>query len=242
MRLEANLSPWVPTLHISPRIHFQLFYARLVTHRSEDKVTLSGDDKEFPNILNVGCADDPVGLGGRALHFDMDDWSKSHEHFQQGDAHELPFMDNTFHTVFMGDIIEHLVDPMKAMKEAFRVASSRVVMTVFEEWRLDGIGTNIPLGQQSSDEDSRALGYKDREDAQLHMYPERIGVDDTEHPHLCHIWQFSSELLYNMLTKAIEESEEGWQVLAFLLVPEASYIDGHQIQNWLICAERHNDY
>jgi len=38
-----------------------------------------------------------------------------------GDAHSLPFKDEEFDSVFMGDTLEHLKDPIKALIEARRV-------------------------------------------------------------------------------------------------------------------------
>ena len=65
------ISPFtVAPLHVSPRIHFQLFYASQTPERAFK--TDDGLEMVYPNILNIGCADDPVGLGNRAVHYDMD--------------------------------------------------------------------------------------------------------------------------------------------------------------------------
>jgi len=233
--------PFIPTLHVSQRIHFQLYHTNQTPHRSEDNNTnhliRKGTNLEYPNILNVGCSDDPVGLAGAAVHFDMDDWSQYFEHFVQGDAHRLPYIANRFHTVVLGDILEHVIDPPTVIKEAMRVSSKWVVMTIFEEWRLKEFGKNIKLGQALSDIDSRAAGYKDREDAQLKMFPQREGVDDTEKPHLCHIWQFNDEYIVELV--AMINQTEGWSTPRFAKLKEAEYKDGHDIYNWLLCAERH---
>ena len=93
------------------------------------------------SVLNIGCADDPLYFEEGAHHFDLDDWSPYHERFTQGDAHELPFEDRSFEVVVLGDIIEHLYDPKRAVLEAARVCSCWLAMTIFEEWRLPGPGT-----------------------------------------------------------------------------------------------------
>jgi len=39
-----------------------------------------------------------------------------------GSAYELPCLDGAFDAIFMGDVLEHLENPKKALREAFRVA------------------------------------------------------------------------------------------------------------------------
>ena len=41
--------------------------------------------------------------------------------FERADIYELPFPDNTFDAVFSHAVVEHLGDPMKALKELYRV-------------------------------------------------------------------------------------------------------------------------
>ncbi len=50
--------------------------------------------------------------------------------FVDGNAYELPFSDESFDTVALLEILEHLDDPAKAVGEAWRVARRRVVVTV----------------------------------------------------------------------------------------------------------------
>lgn len=47
----------------------------------------------------------------------------------KGDAYNLPFEDNSFEAVTLIDVIEHLEDPIKALKEARRVAPILYVNT-----------------------------------------------------------------------------------------------------------------
>ena len=55
----------------------------------------------------------------------------------QGDAHEVPFPDNSFDIAIVGDIIEHLTDPDKTLREAARVAKFILVSTPYEyEWAM----------------------------------------------------------------------------------------------------------
>jgi len=50
--------------------------------------------------------------------------------FASGNAYDLPFPDDSFETVALLEILEHLENPQKAASEALRVARRRVVVTV----------------------------------------------------------------------------------------------------------------
>jgi len=49
---------------------------------------------------------------------------------KQGDAYSLDFTNNSFDFVLMMEVIEHLENPLKALKEAFRVLKSNGVLIV----------------------------------------------------------------------------------------------------------------
>jgi len=59
-------------------------------------------------------------------------------HAQTGDVHNLPFEDNSVDITVMSEVIEHLVDPVRALAEAWRVSRVAVVVTTQEvqpwEW------------------------------------------------------------------------------------------------------------
>ena len=46
------------------------------------------------------------------------------------DANNLPFLDESFDTVMMIDVLEHLEDPVSALKEAKRVARKKLLLNV----------------------------------------------------------------------------------------------------------------
>lgn len=58
------------------------------------------------------------------------------DNFIMADAEQLPLPDNSFKTSVIGEVMEHCENPVKAIEEAYRVASSRVLLTVTdeEEW------------------------------------------------------------------------------------------------------------
>lgn len=55
----------------------------------------------------------------------------------RGDAHRLPFRDESFDTVVLGDILEHVVDDYRVLAEALRVACQQVIATTPDEYGWD---------------------------------------------------------------------------------------------------------
>lgn len=71
------------------------------------------------------------------LHFDI-----SHKAFHVevvGDAHCLPFKDNSFQTVYVSHVLEHLEAPVKAIKEFKRVTNNILILKIpnagFYKWK-----------------------------------------------------------------------------------------------------------
>lgn len=214
-----NLNP------ASPRMTFQWRYFETAAPPLPDG---------RPDVLNIGSADDPLGFKDGALHYDIDDWSYTNKWFKQGDAHQLPFPDQSFDTVIMGDIHEHLRDPLKATLEAARVARRILVMTIFEEWRLPGHGQFIAEGTALGDKTSQDLGYKDRQDYQVKVFPKRVGFDDDVEPHLVHINAFNDDDIEKLILAVMDA---GFRIGEMTKVHEATH-EGHPWFNWLIAMER----
>ena len=55
------------------------------------------------------------------------------ENFVQANAHNLPFKDKEFDIAVLGEILEHVEDPIQVLKEAKRVAN-KIVITVPNEY------------------------------------------------------------------------------------------------------------
>jgi len=220
----------MPTTNPSPRIRFQWKYFDQVS-----PIVIDG----IPNIVNIGCADDPVQLDDLALHVDIDDWSYKHTYFHQADAHDLPGKwARQFELVILGDILEHVVDPMKVIDEAARVTAVNgcLVMTVFEEWRLPGPGQWIEESHKIADKVNQEMGYEDREDYQRVHYPKRVGVpDDSETPHLSHINQFTDEDMNGLVTWVLRDGD--FRLVEGTKAYEQT-LEGHDWYNWLFAFER----
>lgn len=220
-----------PKLHASNRFSFQIFHAMDCYVRTDAEERYGRQ----PQLLNVGCADDPAKFGANAHHLDIDDWSVVHKYFTQAKAEDMPFEDESFDTVICGDVLEHVLDPMEVIDELCRVSVRKVVLTIFEEWRHGKIGRDIELGQRLSDEASRNNGYKSAEHAQKWLSPDRIAVSEAEIPHLTHIWQFDDIYIKRLFLKVITELP--FAMTYFEKKFEVKHED-HDIYNWLIVLER----
>ena len=86
-------------------------------------------------VLNLGSGEDDLGFGDYAVHLDLLPFPRL-QSFVQADAYHIPFADESFDTVIMGDIVEHLERPWEAIEEAARVTKYRLVMSIFHESRL----------------------------------------------------------------------------------------------------------
>ena len=101
-------------------------------------------DWAIGKIVNLGVGDDPANFGANATNVDIDNWDLPN--FVQADiTKQLPFADKQFNTAVLGDVLEHCLDPIGAVKEAARIAK-RVVMTIPEEMSLPSVGQHVELG------------------------------------------------------------------------------------------------
>lgn len=94
------------------------------------------------NVLDVGCAD---GVFSNVIfkktkakkYIGIDvvkssvDWAKKHWKknkamtFKVGDAHQLKYKANTFDAVFIMEVLEHVEDPVKVLKEVKRILKKK---------------------------------------------------------------------------------------------------------------------
>lgn len=180
-------------------------------------------------ILNIGSGDDGAGFGSAATHLDLDSWDLPN--FVQGDCHNLPFEDRSFDTAILGDILEHCVDPDKAVMEAARVAN-RVVMTIPEANDLPSVGQHVELGIKRRADSYRNKVNSDKSDddviiAHKQQNPKLIkAVPESDMPHDGHINRFDEAWIKRMI------DQTNMKILDFRKVPEAGW------SNWLIVIER----
>lgn len=53
--------------------------------------------------------------------------------FKEGSAYDLPYEDNSFDLVILTEVLEHLNEPEKALKEALRVSKKNILVSVPNE-------------------------------------------------------------------------------------------------------------
>jgi len=203
------------------------------------------------SVLNVGCSADPLQFEDRCTHFDCDDWvayfSKLSDllgkviPFVQGDAHELDlyFAPGEFDTVIMGDIVEHLVDPYKAISAAASVTNRALCLTIWEEWRLPGFGKFIQEGQAEANKEAQGHGHAGYLEHHKALYPIVTLLTEEELPHHCHIWQFSDEMIASIIGRIMIEHK--MKATVFAKVGEQVHA-GHQVYNWLVYLVKEEPY
>jgi len=76
-------------------------------------------------ILDVGCGHLSSHLSRGNVNIDISKPYRVPENFVLADAHHLPFIDNIFEKVYFYDVIEHVENPSKCLREIYRVLKSR---------------------------------------------------------------------------------------------------------------------
>jgi len=111
-------------------------------HYERCRFLIQNAERNGEKILDVGCAD---GFMFRDKNLDVVEVDliyafgpeyKGRVKFFKSDAHHLPFRDRTFKCVILGDMLEHVKDPIQVLKEAKRVGGS-IYITVPDEWEWD---------------------------------------------------------------------------------------------------------
>ena len=82
-------------------------------------------------VLEVGAREGQYPENDGWVRFDLERYSGTHV---RGTGEVLPFKDNTFDTVLLAEIIEHVEDPYSLLTESLRVTREKVVLTTPNEW------------------------------------------------------------------------------------------------------------
>lgn len=89
-------------------------------------------------ILDVGCGNGKYvldlsekGVDIKGIDYqEFDSWRQNPSLFTVADIMNLPFGDNSFDTVTLFEVLEHIKEPVKALKECYRVCSQNLIITV----------------------------------------------------------------------------------------------------------------
>ena len=92
--------------------------------------------KRFGNkVIDVGCGDgerirDLKDKGFDAIGIEVNDFWVDNKLIFKGDIYNLPYEDNSFDGLVCLDVLEHLEDPLKAIKEIFRICKGILIIEI----------------------------------------------------------------------------------------------------------------
>lgn len=99
------------------------------------------------SVLDVGCGEgftldrlqkDKIGKSYEGLEYSKDAIELGKKlypklHIRFGDIYELPYAENSFDLVICTEVLEHLENPRKALRELIRVSNKYILLTVPNE-------------------------------------------------------------------------------------------------------------
>lgn len=106
------------------------------------------------SILDIGCGDGKITsmLGAYGIDNDAEGIRLAKEHgvgCEVMDCYETNFASNTFEAVFIGDVLEHLENPLKCLKEVYRICKSYLYVAVpIPGMQKDPFHINEPNAQE----------------------------------------------------------------------------------------------
>lgn len=92
-------------------------------------------------VLDIGCADssyfdESVDYTGVDIEKDSEDMvNERPDSFIRANATDVPVEDNSFNTVLLCEVLEHLDNPVAAIMEANRISQHKILITVPDEER-----------------------------------------------------------------------------------------------------------
>jgi len=118
------------------------------------------------------------------------------ENFVQANAHNLPFKDKEFDIAVLGEILEHVEDPIQVLKEAKRVAN-KIVITVPNEYEWTEELNPFMPPEESARRQGLTLEEMVKKDNPAKEYYSADG-----YKHIFHNRYYTYEMLENHLKEA----------------------------------------
>lgn len=86
--------------------------------------------REWKMKLDIGCGHLASHLARGNINIDIEKPLKIPENFVLADAHCLPFRNNLFEKAYFYDVIEHVENPLKCLREIHRVLKNEGVVEI----------------------------------------------------------------------------------------------------------------
>ncbi|OJJ50675.1 hypothetical protein ASPZODRAFT_148131 [Penicilliopsis zonata CBS 506.65] len=115
--------------------------------------------------------------------------------FQVGDIHSLEFPDNTFDVVHVHQVLQHIADPVQALREMRRVVKPGGIVAARESAALSWFPDNegISAWEELSDRMGRARGGNPHPGRYIHSWAEKAGFARDQITRSADSWCFSSD-------------------------------------------------
>lgn len=166
-------------------------------------------DCRFKWVQSLCDADSKIAdIGGNDGHT-FDGWNRSNittidideyeiENFVRADATSIPIPDKSFDIACLNEILEHLPDPIAALKEASRLAKNKIIITVPNEYEWPK-----HLDPMMTIEDKERKEGKPREVLASEANPKAKDIYKVDHlEHLWHIRYYTISMLEDHLRQA----------------------------------------
>ncbi|KAJ5508017.1 hypothetical protein N7527_010160 [Penicillium freii] len=115
--------------------------------------------------------------------------------FQEGNIHALPFEDNTFDVVHAHQVLQHIADPVHALKEMRRVAKDGGIVACRESaelsWYPESVG--IAKWREVTERMQLAKGGNPHPGRMIHVWAREAGFDSGSVKRSAGAWCFGSE-------------------------------------------------
>jgi ubiquinone/menaquinone biosynthesis C-methylase UbiE len=115
--------------------------------------------------------------------------------FQEGDIHALPFQDNTFDVVHAHQVLQHIADPIQALREMRRVVKEGGIVACRESAELSWYPENpgIAIWRQITETMQRAKGGSPHPGRMIHVWARDAGFEHSKIKKSAGAWCFGSD-------------------------------------------------